>query len=43
MNDIGSFEKAIERLYLSGFSEKTVILMVKDIFRRLKRKTNDTK
>ena len=33
-------KKEIEKLFASGLSEKTVLMMVKDIYRELKSKKN---
>lgn len=36
-----AFEKSLERLFLAGYSEKTIIKMVKDIFKELRRKRRE--
>lgn len=38
MNDL---EKAIEKLFLAGLSKRTIILMVKDICKKMRTKVNE--
>lgn len=34
-------KKSLERLFLAGYSKKTIIKMVKDIFKELRRKQRE--
>ena len=38
---MSDFGKCLESLFLAGYSEKTVIKMVKDIFKELRRRRNE--
>lgn len=38
---MSDFRKCLENLFLTGYSEKTVIKMVKDIFKELRRKQRE--